>query len=448
MVFIYYGLFFICLKSLFLTKWLILYCTQFKCITMKSNVFLILSLFFFINSLQAQTGRYKRAVFQQNNVLTNIEYGSADSYDIFGLNIPLPQYLDFYEPVGDTASKRPLVLVFFGGAFLIGDKNMQDMVAWCDSLTSYGYVCAAVNYRIGFNLLSTESSVRAGYRGVQDARAAVRYLKEFHQQYRIDTNLIFMAGNSAGSINAIQAAYGAESDRPASTYGLPGTLDDNDDLGCLDCSGNNYQHTVDLAGVIGCWGAVIDLNGLDTGDTTPIIMFHGTDDTTVPIDSGAPFGGNGIFPTMYGSKTIHENRLDLGLPSELHVYPGQPHNFYYDVAVFPNNYWDTIWQLSHPFLCDLNPYCASTISVQSIADEVTIQLYPNPAQEKLTIQCLNTGSIEEKIIRVYDLLGRELLVEFMRDSVFEIDVSAWRKGIYIVEIKLDGEWVTEKIKIE
>lgn len=415
---------------------------------MKNNIFLILGVLFCLNNIQAQTGRYQKAVFQQNNVLTNIQYGSADSYDVFGLNIPLAQHLDFYEPVGDTATKRPLVLVFFGGAFLIGDKNMQDMVAWCDSLASYGYVCAAVNYRTGFNLLSSASSVRAGYRGVQDARAAVRYLKEFHQQYRIDTNLIFMVGNSAGSINAIQAAYGSESDRPASTYGVSGTLDDNSDLGCLDCSGNNYQHTVDLAGVVGCWGAVIDLNGLDGDDTTPVLMFHGTDDTTVPIDSGVPFGVNGIFPRMYGSRIIHEKRLDLGLPSELHVYPEQPHNFYYDVAIFPNTYWDTIWQLTHPFLCDLNPYCASTISVQSINTEKNVRLYPNPTQEKLTIECFNTEVIQEKIIRVYDLLGREVMLEFMNNSVIEIDVSDWKKGVYVVEIELDGKRLIEKVKIE
>ena len=218
---------------------------------------------FITSLLSAQPNRYKQAIFSARDLQSNIQYGSADSYDVFGFNSPQPQRLDFYEPSGDTATKRPLVLVFYGGGYLIGSKIMQDMVGWCDSLTAYGYACAAVNYRLGFNVLRTGSAIRAGYRGLQDARAAIRFFKEFHQQYKIDTSLIFVGGNSAGAMIALQTAYGEESDRPAATYGISGTLDDDDDLGCLDCSGNNYLHSVDIAGVISCWGGVIDLEGLD-----------------------------------------------------------------------------------------------------------------------------------------------------------------------------------------
>lgn len=416
---------------------------------MRNCILCVLCLFLWFNKLEAQVGRYQKAIFPQNNVQTNIQYGSADTYDVFGLNLPVPQYLDFYEPVGDTVSKRPLVLVFFGGAFLVGDKGMEDMVAWCDSLTAYGYVCAAVNYRIGFNVLSSASSIRAGYRGVQDARAAVRYMKEYHQQFRIDTNLIFMVGNSAGAINAIQTAYGSESDRPTATYGVAGTLDDNNDLGCLDCSGNNYQHTVEISGVVGCWGAVVDMNGLDTSDHTPIIMFHGTDDTTVPIDSGLPFN-NGVFPTMYGSRAIHQARVNLGLASELHVYPGQDHNFYYDGLTFPNTYWDTIWHLTHPFLCDLNPNCTAALTVNSIAvDEFNVQVYPNPVNDQLTIHIKGREAVESINIILYDLLGRAIRTSVVTDSVVELNVRDVEQGFYWLKIALDdGQYLSKKIQIE
>lgn len=415
---------------------------------MNTRILFIFCLLLCLKNMKGQAGRYQKAIFPQNNIQTNIQYGSADSYDVFGLNNPLPQHLDFYEPLGDTAAQRPLVLVFFGGAFLVGDKGMEDMVAWCDSLAAYGYVCAAVNYRIGFNPLSAASSIRAGYRGVQDARAAVRYMKEFHQQFRIDTNLIFMVGNSAGAINAIQTAYGEESDRPAATYGVAGTLSDNNDLGCIDCSGNNYQHTVDVAGVVGCWGAVVDMNGLDTSDHAPIIMFHGADDTTVPIDSGLPFN-NGVFPTMYGSRTIHEARIDLGLSSELHVYPGQDHNFYYDGLTFPNTYWDTIWQLTHPFLCNLNPNCTTALAVNSVTkDEFEIQLYPNPIKSKLTIEIEQNKEGRSREIRIYDLLGQEIRTDIMHDSSIELDLSDFEQGVYCLRIELEGQYFTKKIQIE
>lgn len=341
-------------------------------------------------------------------------------------------------------------MVFFGGAFLIGDKSMQDVVAWCDSLTAYGYVCAAVNYRIGFNVLSSVSSIRAGYRGVQDARAAVRYMKEFHQQFRIDTNLIFMVGNSAGTINAVQTAYASESDRPIETYGVAGTLDDNRDLGCLDCSGNSYQHTVDIAGVIGCWGAVIDLDGLDSSDSAPIIMFHGTDDTVVPIDSGAPFSNSATFPTMYGSRQIHHKRTQLGLASELHVYQGEPHNFYYDVAIFPNNYWDTIWQLSHPFLCDINPYCNTVLSSNSIAETTTsvFEVHPNPASTFISIEFLASEKLEQKILTVYTLLGQKMETYQVKDDQFYLDVREWERGVYLLKLEINNREYVQKLIVE
>lgn len=417
---------------------------------MKYFIYITLLILWTIEVLQAQQGRYQQAVFSQKNVQTNIQYGTADSYDALGLNFPAPQYLDFYEPLGDTATKRPLVLVFFGGAFLIGDKSMQDVVAWCDSLTSYGYTCAAVNYRIGFNVLSSVSSIRAGYRGVQDARAAVRYMKEFHQQFRIDTNLIFMVGNSAGTINAMQAAYSSESDRPIETYGVASTLDDNTDLGCLDCSGNAYQHTVDVAGVVGCWGAVIDLGGLDTTDKAPILMFHGTDDAIVPIDSGVPFSASAVFPTMYGSRQIHQKRLQLGLPSELHVYPGKPHNFYYDGILFPNTYWDTLWSLAHPFLCDINPYCQgqSMLSHPSIANTGELfSIHPNPASTTIVMEFLKEARDKERQITLYSIQGQTLATHYTRAKHFSLDIQGWERGVYIIVVDVGGEQYQQKVVI-
>jgi len=415
---------------------------------MKLQLQLFAFLFLLSGSLLAQSNRYKEAIFPQRDLQSNIQYGMADSYDIFGANIQQPQLLDFYEPSGDTASKRPLVLVFFGGGYLIGDKIMQDMVGWCDSLTAYGYACAAVNYRIGYNVLNSGSAIRAGYRGVQDARAAIRFMKEKHQQYKIDTNLIFLAGNSAGAIISMQVAYGEESNRPVETYGISGTLAESSDLGCMDCSGNNYQHTVDVAGVVGCWGAVIDMGGLDTGDTAPIIMFHGTADNIVPIDSGAAFNSTATFPPIYGSRTVHNARVEMGLESELHVYPGEPHNFYYNGALFPGVYWDTIWQLTHPFLCEANPYCVSNVGVSLVESEPFYELYPNPAEETVNIGFYNKVFGEEKTINVYNLQGQEVENYQTLDNQLKINVADWHTGLYWINIQAGAYQYSQKLVVK
>ena len=403
---------------------------------------------FITSLLSAQPNRYKQAIFSSRDLQSNVQYGSADSYDVFGFNSPQPQRLDFYEPSGDTATKRPLVLVFYGGGYLIGSKIMQDMVGWCDSLTAYGYACAAVNYRLGFNVLRTGSAIRAGYRGLQDARAAIRFFKEFHQQYKIDTSLIFVGGNSAGAMIALQTAYGEESDRPAATYGISGTLDDDDDLGCLDCSGNNYQHSVDIAGVISCWGGVIDLEGLDATDQSPVIMFHGEEDAVVPIDSGLAFSGNGAFPLVYGSRAIHNERQNLGLLSELYVYPDENHNFYYDGAFFPSNYWDTLWNLSHPFLCAHNPYCQQNVSVTDLGfEDQKIQIAPNPVRNYLNVD-FNSIS-ENTFYEIIDGVGRRVKTGKIIVNHQGLDVSVLPSGRYFIKIVSDDlVYATSFVKLE
>jgi acetyl esterase/lipase len=121
--------------------------------------------------------RYKKQVFSRVNVTRDIVYEKADKYDPLNINFPEDIKLDFYEPANDGLTKRPLFIFFFGGAFEIGDKGDADVKAWCDSLARHGYATAAVNYRLGFNIASTASAIRAVYRAVQDSRAAIRFFK-------------------------------------------------------------------------------------------------------------------------------------------------------------------------------------------------------------------------------------------------------------------------------
>ena len=159
-------------------------------------------------------------------------------------NVTVSQNLvmDIFEPADDTLSKRPLVVFAFGGGFLIGGKDDEDAQAYSDSLAHTGYVTASIQYRLGMNVSSPESAVRAIYRAAQDYSAAVRYLKEFAWQYRIDTNFVFTGGVSAGSFSAMNLAYMQDADRPAATF-AQGGLTPAPDLGCINCSGNIYHHS-------------------------------------------------------------------------------------------------------------------------------------------------------------------------------------------------------------
>ena len=129
-----------------------------------------------------------------------------------------------------------------------------------------------MNYRLGINILSSYSGERAVYRGVQDASAVVRYLREFYQDYGIDYENIFIWGTSAGSFIGLHLAFVEDDERPESTYGSG----EDPDLGCIDCEGNDYIHNSKPKAVISCWGALVDLDMIDQENNIPTIMFHGT----------------------------------------------------------------------------------------------------------------------------------------------------------------------------
>ena len=163
------------------------------------------------------------------------------------------------------------------------------------------------------NIISSYSGERAVYRGVQDASAAVRYLKEFHEELKIDPDNIFIWGTSAGSFIGLHLSYTDEEDRPESTYGI-GLAPD---LGCIDCEGNEYLHDSRPKALVSCWGAIGDLEWIDDSDHVPAILFHGTADFIVPFNSGFPFTIDIVLPIVYGSNLIHDRLNEVDILNEL-----------------------------------------------------------------------------------------------------------------------------------
>ena len=73
--------------------------------------------------------------------------------------------VDIYQPVGDTLTKRPAIVMNFGGAFLAGWNQFPPLVDYCEAMCRKGFVVVSADYRLGFNPLDVETSVRALYRG-------------------------------------------------------------------------------------------------------------------------------------------------------------------------------------------------------------------------------------------------------------------------------------------
>jgi acetyl esterase/lipase len=111
------------------------------------------------------------------------------------------QRLDLYLPER-TGTAVPLVVYVHGGAFMGGDKAKH--AAEVEALRGRGYAVASVNYR-----LSGEALFPAG---VQDVKAAVRWLRAAAPRYGLDPGRFGAWGDSAGG--HLVAMLGATGDQP------------------------------------------------------------------------------------------------------------------------------------------------------------------------------------------------------------------------------------------
>ena len=243
--------------------------------------------------------------------------------------VPLSLHLDVFRPQDDTLAKHPLVMLVHGGAFYFGSKDDKSITRWCRHLASLGYVTASIDYRIGF--LPTMSSIgRAGYRAVQDAHAAMRYLVSHQEEYGIDTSMIFVGGASAGAITALNLAFMTNETRPSYTH--EGFL--RPELGDIDTCGNAIKADFRLKAVVDMWGAMPDTAFL-RGRNIPILAFHGDADNIVPYDFNYPFDlaspvNTLLADKMYGSSCIVDRAIKLGHKAQLVTFSGFKHSPHVD----------------------------------------------------------------------------------------------------------------------
>ncbi len=281
-----------------------------------------------LSTVFSQDIRYIDEVFSDINKTEDVVYANSPDLPFIFLfewntqDIDLD--MDIYEPQGDTLTNRPLILFLHSGAFFSGNNELDDMVDLSIASAKRGYVAASINYRLGLNVLSTYSGERAVYRGVQDASAAIRYFREHHELYNINPDKIFIWGSSAGSFIGLHLAYSEDDERPESTFG--GNSDP--DLGCIDCVGNNFLHSSKPNGLVSCWGAIGNLNWIDSENNVPAIMFHGTSDLVVPYDYGLPFTINIALPVVYGSSQIHDRLNLLNIENDVFIESGEPHEYW------------------------------------------------------------------------------------------------------------------------
>lgn len=339
--------------------------------------------------------RYKEKIFENVQILNDIEYGKAKGYwtsyptkdesylDILlnGIVSTIKQKelslkMDIYFPEGDSVSNRPLIMFLHGGAFYIGDKQSNAMVEFCKYFTSLGYVAVSVNYRLGF-IPAGVAIERAGYRALQDAHAAMRFLVQNHEKYGIDTSNLFVAGTSAGAITALNLAFMRNNNRPRSSYGS--VLYDN--LGKIESSGNNIKNKFNIKSVVNMWGAVDNTDILNNSNAS-VISFHGDADLVVPINCDFPFKdikanfSSVILNRVCGSLEIHIKLRELNRKEELHILENCGHSPHVDKNDKTNDKFKFILEKTTDFLySELKPQCARIQSYPKLPINRAMNIY-------------------------------------------------------------------------
>jgi len=279
------------------------------------NTFLFFLSSCFLGSLFAQE-RYLAEVFDEVTVTQDVTYGvniTVITVPVTGMPSPQELKMDIYEPAGDDAEARPVIIMFHTGNFIPHPDNGGTGGTFRDStvvgiarrLAKMGYVVASADYRKGWNPISPDQGVRtntlinAAYRGVQDANTAVRFIKRSADEgnpFKVDEGRVTLWGIGTGgyiSLNATVLDSYQKTLIPkfigedAMGNPVPMVLEQlsGDVYGTVQAPLNNPNHAAyssDFHLSVNMGGAMGDTSWLDPG-MIPMISFQ------VPTDPFAPY---------------------------------------------------------------------------------------------------------------------------------------------------------------
>ena len=149
-----------------------------------------------MNNFTMSTNEDGSIILEQNKITYNIDYNpdvvyaSKDNIDLT-LQIFVPRLLKV-----DTNARYPLIIEIKGSAWK--KQNVYRNVAAMADFARRGYVAAIVEYR--------PSDIAVFPAQIEDARDAISFMINNADKYNVDTNNIFVWGDSSGAHTALFTA--------------------------------------------------------------------------------------------------------------------------------------------------------------------------------------------------------------------------------------------------
>lgn len=464
---------------------------------MKSKIVCVL---FLVIGLQLKAQKWVDTIYKTIQI-SNIVYGTA--VDFGGQNRILR--MDVSMPSNDTPPicGRPLLIAIHGGAFMAGNKSTGAPPLFMKEFAQRGYVTASINYRLGMfqtssqincnipnwnclNMADTAEWYRAVYRGMQDAKGAIRYLLNQKDSLKIDPKNIFVVGESAGGFIALATAFLDDTaEKHPSCYGIDSVTKPNviyespclvnsglaisfsslklsrPDLGSIngDLNPTNIKYTIKGVGSI--YGAIsYDYFSKYSYTKAPVIYaFHQPNDLIVPYKQQRIFYEYNIcaqgFPAY--CQSIISRPYVLGssgmfnLIKKLKPTISQLPEYLFDSTL---NTANCVLQVSNPALTghaidqvklrsknmavffskqiDTTSASCQQSAIQDIEQQTLVNVYPNPSSGIVNLQI--NANINHWSVQLKELSGKTLKT-VVNTSV--MDMSDCKPGIYIIVFSTD-----------
>lgn len=211
-------------------------------------------------------------------------------------------YLDrIYDPAKAGDGLMPTMIYMYGGGFAFGNRGGD-----FSYLTDIGVQVISIEYRkllaaTGYAPVPTEKFDAAVDAALDDLTDAIAYSLDRADEFRIDTQKVMFSGSSAGAISTLMTIYdicnGGELSKKFPADFMP--------AGYIAYAGCIRNHEAELK-----WNR----------KPCPMMFFHGSKDTTIPITSAV-----NDEVSVFGPQYIVDQLKEMDVPYWLYVEDGADH---------------------------------------------------------------------------------------------------------------------------
>ena len=444
---------------------------------------------------------YTQSIFSYDSLI-NVVYGTAVDYA--GNTDTLK--MDIYKPTGDSNCLRPTIVLVHGGSWIGGSKEDPYLVLMSRFFASRGWVVANINYRLGthkiqnysmYALCNTNISqpcayiadsseiFRANFRGMQDAKGAIRFMKNRNAMDSSDVSNVFIAGESAGGFISFAAAYTdkltekfpdcyAITDAPLPDTGLAAygcaafpVSYSRPDLGDIDGTLNMGTYDASVKGIGNFYGGVFSLDIFQQNSYKPdVYMFHQGSDVIVHYKYGQVLGRISwecyaqtnlcqsyyFYPNAFGSDSI-ANYFNSVTPFQPIYQAEIVNNYSYLNNCISNGHSIDNIQIR---LQNLVVFFANTVIATGNNPSVNCQhvflnnmndskgekIFPNPAHDFLNFSV--DSHMKGSDYYLTNQLGVIVAKGKMNSFDISIDIKELKAGVYLLSV---GKYLPQKIVV-